>query len=179
MNYSLITVRYAKALYQLAEEEGVQDAVKTDLEAILTSIHESEDFVTFLDSPLIKSSDKMRIMNEIFRDKVQGLTLKFINLLFGQKREAHLAGICRNYIQQYKEKLGIQEAVITTARSLSAGQIKQIHDFIADKFQVKVELTERVEPNIIGGFVLRIEDQQINASIKSQLAKIKRELITF
>jgi F-type H+-transporting ATPase subunit delta len=177
MNYSLITVRYAKALYQLAEEEGIQDAVKTDIEAILASIRESEDFVTFLESPLIKSSDKMHIMNEIFQDKVQELTMKFIHLLFGQKREAHLAGICRNFIQQYKEKLGIREAVITTARSLSTGQIKQIHDYIANKFQVKVELTEKVEPDIIGGFVLRIEDQQINASIKSQLKKIKRELI--
>jgi F-type H+-transporting ATPase subunit delta len=177
MNYSLITVRYAKALYQLAEEEAVQDAVKADIEVILASILESAEFVTFLESPLIKSSDKMRIMNEIFQNKVQDLTLKFIHLLFTQKREAHLAGICRNFIQQYKEKLGIREAVITTAQSLSSAQIKQIHSYIADTFQVKVELAEKVEPDIIGGFVLRIEDQQINASIKSQLKKIKRELI--
>jgi F-type H+-transporting ATPase subunit delta len=177
MNYSLITVRYAKALYQLAVEEGVQESVKTDMEAILASILESEDFSTFLESPLIKSSDKIRIMNTIFQKNVQDLTLKFIHLLFAQKREAHLADISRNFIQQYKQKLGVQEAVITTAKALSSAHIKQIHDYLTNRFNVKVELSEKVDPSIIGGFVLRIEDQQINASIQSQLKKIKRDLI--
>jgi F-type H+-transporting ATPase subunit delta len=177
MNYSLITVRYAKALYELSVEEGVQDAVKADMEIISAAIRESEGFLNFLESPLIKSSDKIRIMGEIFKDNINELTLKFIRLLFGQKREVHLSGICRNFIRQYKEKLGIQEATITTAKSLSSEYINQINDYLANKFKVKIELSEKVDPAIIGGFILRIEDLQINASIQSHLKKIKRELV--
>jgi F-type H+-transporting ATPase subunit delta len=177
MNYSLITVRYAKALYQLSVEEKVQDSVKADMEAILASIIESEDFLPFLESPLIKSSDKKRIIDEIFKGKVHNLTLKFIHLLFDQKREAHLSDICRNYIRQYKDTMGIQEALITTAKALAPEHIKQVHDYLSKKLKVEIELGEKVDPEIIGGFILRIEDQQINASIQSQLKKIKRELI--
>ncbi len=177
MNYSLITVRYTKALFQLSDEENVLDAVKSDIEGILASIRDSEDFTGFLESPLIKSSDKLRIMDKIFSNKVHALTLKFIHLLFTQKREAHLPDVCRNFIQQYKNKSGVQEAVIITAQALTEDNRKEINDFIINQFKINIELSEKVDQKIIGGFILRIEDQQINASIQSQLNKIKRELI--
>jgi F-type H+-transporting ATPase subunit delta len=177
MNYSLVTVRYAKALYQLAEEERIQDAVRIDMETMLSCINESEEFLFLLESPLIKSKEKVRIMDEIFQGKLQGLTSKFIHLLFNQRREGHLADICRNFAQQYKQKLGIKEAVITTAQSLSSDQKAQIINYINNIFKLKIELTEKQNPSIIGGFVLRVEDQQIDASISTQLKKIKRELI--
>jgi F-type H+-transporting ATPase subunit delta len=116
-------------------------------------------------------------MDEIFSNKVHTLTLKFIHLLFTHKREAHLSGVCRNFIEQYKKKSGVQEALIITAQTLTEDNKKKIHDYITDKFKAKIELSEKVDHNILGGFILRIEDQQINASIQSQLKKIKRELI--
>jgi F-type H+-transporting ATPase subunit delta len=177
MNYSLVTVRYAKALYQLAEEEKIQDAVRIDMDTFLSCINESEEFLFLLESPLIKSKEKVRIMDEIFEGKLQGLTIKFIHLLFNQRREGHLADICRNFAQYYKQKLGIKEAVITTAQPLPSDQKAQIINYINNIFKLKTELTEKQDSSIIGGFVLRVEDQQIDASISAQLKKIKRELI--
>jgi F-type H+-transporting ATPase subunit delta len=177
MNQSLITVRYAKALFELSEEEGCGQIVKTDIEGIFACINGSEELTGFLASPLLKGSEKVRIMGTLFQKEVHPLTFKFIELLFDHKRELYLAGICRNFLQLYKASKGIKEALITTAIALSDAHKKEIHSYINKKFKMDVELSERVDPSIIGGFILRIEDQQINASIQSKLNKIKRELI--
>jgi F-type H+-transporting ATPase subunit delta len=88
-----------------------------------------------------------------------------------------LPQICQYYIDEYKIKLGIKEAFLYTAHPLSEEYKKQIHDFISKKLKLNIELQSNIDPSMIGGFILRIEDQQINASLKSQLKKIKRELI--
>ncbi|MBA7540189.1 ATP synthase subunit delta [subsurface metagenome] len=89
----------------------------------------------------------------------------------------YLRNICLHFIQYHKHNQGISEASITTACPLSSLYKKEIFDFISKKFKLKIELKEKVDPSIIGGFILRIEDQQINASLNTQLNKIKRELI--
>jgi F-type H+-transporting ATPase subunit delta len=177
MNNSLITVRYARALFQLSEEYKIQESVKKDIEELLVCIAYSPEFKFILESPMVKGSEKSRLVDVIFKNKVQDLTLKFLHLLIENKREHFLPDICRNYITEFKQKLGIKEASITTAKVLDENTKKQIYDYITSKFNIKIELEEKVDPAIIGGFILRIEDEQVNASIRSQLNKIKRELI--
>jgi F-type H+-transporting ATPase subunit delta len=177
MNNSLITVRYARALFQLSEEYKIQDSVRKDIEELLAIIAGSPEFKFMLESPMIKGSEKSRLIDEIFINKIQALTLKFFHLLIENKREHFMPDICRNFITEYKQKLGIKEASITTAKVLDDETKKQIYNYIASKFNIKIELEEKVDPAIIGGFILRLEDEQVNASIRSQLNKIKRELI--
>jgi F-type H+-transporting ATPase subunit delta len=177
MNDSLITVRYAKALFQLAEEENKQEAVRNDIELLLESVNSSNEFADFLENPLIKSSEKNTIINSLFKENINDLTFRFLQLLINNKREGYLKNICQYTIHLHKQKLGIQDAVITTAQEISSSYKKEIFDFITRKFKVNIELQDKIDPAIIGGFILRIEDQQINASIQSQLMKIKRELI--
>jgi F-type H+-transporting ATPase subunit delta len=177
MNDSLITVRYAKALFQLAEEEKKLEAVRKDVEMLLVTVNNSKEFADFLENPLIKSSEKTSIVNTLFKGNTNELTLQFLHLLIENKRESYLKGICLYTIHLHKQKLGIQDAVFTTASEISSTHKKEIFDFITRKFKIKIELQEKIEPDIIGGFILRIEDQQINASIHSQLLKMKRELI--
>jgi len=177
MNDSLIRVRYVKALLQLAEEDKIQDSVKKDMDLILECVSESKEFVVFLESPLIKGNEKSRLVDVIFNGKIEKLSLDFIHLLIKNKREAFLPQICRHYIDEFKLKQGIKEAFIYTAKPLEVKYKEQLLEFIRKKLKLNIELKNEVDPSIIGGFVLRIEDQQINASIKSQLKKIKRELI--
>lgn len=170
-------MRYARALFQLSEEYKIQESVRNDMQDILKCIADSPELKFLLESPMIKGSEKSRLVNVIFKDKMQELTLKFIHLLIDNKREHFLPDICRNFISEYKHKLGIKEASITTATVLGEEYKKQIYDYITSKFNIKIELSEKVDPAIIGGFILRIEDEQVNASIQAQLNKIKRELI--
>lgn len=179
MNDSLITVRYVKALYQLAEDNRNQDLVRKDLESLLECVNEVPEFADFLNNPLLKTSQKLKLIDELFKNKVEDLTLQFLHLVIENKREMHLVNMCYYFNSYYKKKIGIKEASITTANKISAAHKKEILDFITKKFKMKIELKEHVNPSIIGGFVLRIEDQQINASLEAQLNKIKRELINF
>jgi F-type H+-transporting ATPase subunit delta len=177
MNNSLITVRYARALFQLSEEYKIQENVRNDMQEILICIADSPELKFLLESPMVKGSEKSRLVDVIFKDKMQELSIKFIHLLIDNKREHLLPDICRNFISEYKQKLGIKEVYITTATVLGEEYRKQIYNYITSIFKIKIELNEKVDPAIIGGFILRIEDEQVNASIQSQLNKIKRELI--
>ena len=177
MNNSLITVRYVKALYQLSEEKGIQDTVKKDIELLLDCIINSAELREFLENPILKSSEKNTLINDLFKKSIHDLTLRFLHLLVENKRETHLHNICYYFIRYYKENKGIKEAEIITANQLLPSHKDEILKYITKKFKVSIELEEKVNPSIIGGFILRIEDQQINASLRAQLNKIKRELI--
>ncbi len=177
MNNSLITVRYVKALYQLADEAKLQDTIKTDIGILLSCLQESSEFSTLIESPLIKISKKIRLIDTIFDKDLNKLTLQFLHLLIRNKREIHLKNICHYYLRFYKSSQGLKEALITTAKPLSMTNKEEIFNFITRKLKVNIEMHEKVDAEIIGGFILQIEDQQINASIQHQLNKIKRELI--
>jgi F-type H+-transporting ATPase subunit delta len=177
MNESLIRVRYGKALLELATEKKILDKVKKDLDLIHECIAGSKEFNIFLESPLFKPFDKSRLVNEIFKGKIDKLSLDFFHLLIKNRREAFLPLICLYFIDEYKLKQGIKEAFIYTADPLKKAHKQQILEYISKKLKLNIELHDKVDPSMIGGFILRIEDQQINASLKSQLKKIKRELI--
>ncbi|MBN1598368.1 MAG: ATP synthase F1 subunit delta [Bacteroidales bacterium] len=177
MNDSLVTVRYAKALHQLAIEEGKQDIIKKDVTGILATITKSTEFSDFLESPLIKTGKKSEVIKSMFKGNINELTYRFLELLIKNKREGLLKFICLYYFKLHKEEQGIQEALLTTSVPLSENYKKSIHNYISQKFKVKIELEDKVDPSIIGGFVLRIEDKQVNASLRAQLNKIKQELI--
>jgi len=177
MNESLITVRYAKALYELSVEEKKEKAILKDVEVLLQSISHSEEFASFLDNPLISGSEKRRIIDILFKTNLEPISLKFLHLLLENKRESQLGGICRYVIHLNKQKAGVQSALITTAQKLPVDHKKEIAEYITKKFKMTFDLAEKVDPAIIGGYILRIEDRQIDASLKTQLNKIKRELI--
>jgi F-type H+-transporting ATPase subunit delta len=177
MNESLITVRYAKALYEFATEQKKEKNVLKDVEMLLETCTQSAEFVAFLGNPLIRENKKADVIDALFKEKTDPLTLKFMHLLLDNKREIYLAGICRHFIKLNKQTMGIQSATITTAQPLTETHKKEIYEYISGRFKMKTDMSEKVDPGIIGGFILRVEDQQINASLQAQLKKIKRELI--
>ena len=177
MNESLITVRYVKALFDLAVESKLLDTVEKDIESLLTIMADSEEFNDFIENPILKRSDKLKMFDQLFSGKFNNMTMQFLYLLVNNNREALLQGMCLYFNSHYKQDQGIKEAVITTAIPLPKEYRDEIYRFISKKFKVNIELSEKIDPDIIGGFVLRIEDLQINASLQSKLNKIKRELI--
>jgi F-type H+-transporting ATPase subunit delta len=177
MNEGIITARYAKSLFQTAVEESKIEKIYADILGIETILKESSDFVDYIQSPVFKESEKTQLFTQIFKDNVDSLTFNFLLLLIDNKREIFLASICRYLQLLYKEKMGIQEGSIVTAIPLDNNSKEEVNQLIRKKFNIEIELKEKVDPSIIGGFILRIEDQQIDASISSQLKKIKTELI--
>ena len=171
-------VRYAKSFMQLAKEKSLLEELKRDVEGILNAIRESTELSNFLSSPLIKIDKKKVILNEVFKSKVNELSLKFILLIADQKREALLKAICEEFIKQYNQEHQIARVQLSTATKLTDAQRKEVLNFIDKNYDFNsVELEEIVDEELIGGLILRIEDKQIDGSIKRKLQDIKQELI--
>jgi F-type H+-transporting ATPase subunit delta len=177
MNESRISVRYARALFQSALDIKELDRINQDMIVILEtcSIPEVREI---LDNPVIMPSRKTQILHNIFGKDINKLTLSLIDLVVKNGREKYLAAIARMFVKETRKHKGITESVLTTAVKVSPAITKQVTDMIGDYFTTKVDLKTNIDESIIGGFVLKIEDNYIDASVRNKLRKIKRALIS-
>ncbi|WP_372774703.1 ATP synthase F1 subunit delta [Mangrovibacterium sp.] len=177
MDQSKITVRYAKAFFTLAKEKNQLDSLKKDIELIFSLCQESDDFRHLLQSPVVKTSQKLTFMQAVFTKKIDLLTLKFLELITSNKREIHLPGICRNVLNLYRQDQGIKSAIVTTATELNATIFAQVKELLEVELKSPIELSKQVNPDLIGGFIIRIDDQQVDTSIATQLRKVRAKLL--
>ncbi len=177
MDQSAITVRYAKAFFETAKEKNLLNQLKADIESILEVCTESADFILLLESPVVKTSKKAALLKTIFEGKVHGLSLNFLLLITKNKREDHIPGICRNFLDLTRKDQNIKSAILTTASEVSADIINKIQDLLSKELDATIELSSKVNPEILGGLVLRLDDKQYDASVATQLKKIKQSLL--
>lgn len=177
MNQSAITVRYAKAFFTLAKEKNILDSLKSDIEMVAGVCQESKDFVLLLESPIVKTSKKMALISSLFSQKVNSLTLNFLHLIAKNKREVHIPAICSNFLALTRADQNIKSALLTTATEIDAETIKKIEILMGKELDAKIELSSKINPEIIGGLVLRMDDIQYDASVATQLKKIKQKLL--
>jgi F-type H+-transporting ATPase subunit delta len=177
MNESKITVRYAKALFTLAKESNSFDVMKMDMELLSQCIREIPELQFVIQSPVIKVSEKIKLFDESFRDSFSPLTRSFVTLVLERRREEYLLSISRAFLSSLKTEQGIEVAELVTAIPLDETLRKSVLNFITKRFKTQVELHETVDEKLIGGFILRIGDQQVDASISNKLARIKIALL--
>ena len=176
MNTNRVTVRYAKALFNLALEEKVAERVNKDMLLVGETANIS-DFRSFLESPVIVPSKKQSVFNGLFKGKLNNLSLRFFKLLTENKREIYLKSIARNYNDLYRKFYGIKSVQLITTFSIDDKLRKEISDIISVQFKTKVEMTEQIDKDIVGGFVLTVEGMQYDASVTTKLKDIKSELL--
>ncbi len=177
MDQSAINVRYAKALFLTAKEKQKMADLKTDIELVLDVCNKSVDFILLLESPIIKTSKKTKLITSVFKGKIDELSLKFLLLVTANKREIYIPGICRNFLNLIKKDQNIKTARLTTALEVDSEALQRIKDLLGKELNATIELSTGVNPEIIGGLVLRIDDKQYDASIATQLKKIKQNLL--
>ena len=126
MKNARAAIRYAKALLNLAKDSKEETAVNDDMLFITTTISENEEFEVMLNSPIVKSSDKINVLNALFKEKVNTITLGLFHLLKDNKRIAMLASIAKQYAIIYDFEKHLQVAKVTTAIPLTSEIEKQI-----------------------------------------------------
>lgn len=176
MNDSKISVRYSRALFQSALEKKILDKVNQDM-ILITEICKVPETKEFLQSPVIVPSKKIDIFHKILGENVEKITLSLIDLVVKNGRESFLPAIARVFINETMKYKGITKSVLTTATGVDEKVKKQISGLISDLFRTKAELEEVIDPEIIGGFILRVDDNYIDASVRTKLNKIKKELM--
>jgi F-type H+-transporting ATPase subunit delta len=176
MNDSKISVRYSRAIFQSALEKKILDKVYQDM-IFISEICKYAETKDFLGSPIIIPSKKEAIFHKMFEGNIEEITLLLIDLIVKNGRESFLPAIARVFIHETKKFKGITESVLTTAVKVDDKVKKQIADMISAGFKTKVELKEAIDPEIVGGFILQVDDNYIDASIRNKLRKVKKELI--
>ncbi len=177
MNYSAIATRYSKALFNLAKQKGELENVYRDIVLIKSVCETEESFKSLLDFPVLKASKKISIFEDIFANKVNVLTLDFLKLTADHKRESYLLLMCYAFIDYYKKDKGIKIVKFTSVEGISDNIRTEIISLVKKHYKSEIELVENIDNEIIGGFVLRVEDEQYDASVRSKLKNIERELI--
>lgn len=174
---SLIRVRYAKAFFQSAKEKKLLGELKTDIGNILSICNNSPEFIGLLNSPVVKTRQKSELISQIFKSQVNELTLKFLILITENKREAEIPGICRNFLEMTRKDQNIKTATLITADEISIETTEKIRKIVEKETGAGIELSSRINPDLIGGLILRIDDKQYDSSVASQLKKIRQQLL--
>ena len=175
MNESKITTRYAKAIFQLAQENNLLEVIKQDLD-LVRQVLDIDEFDQLIKSPIIPVSQKQAAFTDVFKGKVHEYTLDFLLLVTENKREAYLGLMIMDFYELYKKALGITEVHLTTAVDLDEEQKQQFIEILKKTLNTKIDLHQKTDPQIIGGFILRVEDKLLDMSVASQLKQIKKEL---
>jgi F-type H+-transporting ATPase subunit delta len=171
---SRAAIRYAKAIIDIAQTSGKAVVVNKDMKSIVTAITESPELKHFLTSPITKMEVKKSAVSEIF-SSVQAETNSLFHLLFENKRFEILQEIAIQYNRLFDESNGIEIAKVTTAFPITPELETKVLAKIAEFSENKITIHNIVDPAIIGGFILRVGDQQYNASVASKLSELKRE----
>ncbi len=168
-----IASRYAKSLLELASEQGKLEEVNKDMLLFSEVISENRDFQLFLKSPVVAHDKKLAVLSQVFTGKVNDLTLAIFRILVKKQREAYLSAIATEFHHQYNAKTGIEEATVTTTFPID-NELRNEFKAVVKKISGKeVELTEKIDENLIGGFILKVGDRQIDDSINSRLKALK------
>ena len=177
MNVSQIGVRYAKAFYQLGEEKKLVDNFYRDVKLLRDSVDQTPDFKRFFFNPVIKPSIKIDVLQQTFKGNIEDNTLKFLILIVENKREIFLDDIIRSFIDIYRQNNNINSVTISAAKELSKKNIDLIRKKIEEKNKSSAEVYTKVNPNLIGGIILRIDDIQYDSTVKTALDKYRKELL--
>ncbi|MEQ8443660.1 MAG: F0F1 ATP synthase subunit delta [Alphaproteobacteria bacterium] len=169
-----IADRYAKALFDLADEAKQLDAVADDLRALGTIIDESEDLRRLVRSPVISRADQGKAMTAVL-DKmdVSDLTRRFVGYAAANRRLFALKPIIKAYLTELAKRRGEVTADVTSAKALSDAQIAAVEDALKKAMGGKVAVEHHVDPSLIGGLIVKVGSRMIDTSVATQLQRLK------
>jgi F-type H+-transporting ATPase subunit delta len=174
MRETRVASRYAKSLITLAVEKNQLEQVYKDMQLVSEITSGNKELQLLLKSPIVKADKKKAILNKILAGNVSEMTSAFVNIIASKGREYLLMDIAYAFVEQYKKLKGIITAELTTAVQLPEELKKKILALVNPKNQ-PVEVVENINKDIIGGFIVRVDDKQVDASVQRKIAELKQE----
>ena len=176
MSVTRIASRYATSLLDLAQEQGKLERVLEDVQAFQKAAGQ-RDFELLLKSPIVNTDKKQAIVKQIFDGKFDQLTMMFLEVIMRKGREGHLAAIADEFVAQYKKANQISTVYLTTAAPIESDslQVIKMQLMTSDVTDRNVEIKTKVDPNLIGGFVIEFDDKLYDASIAHKLDLLRKE----
>lgn len=175
MKNILLARRYAYALFAFAHENKVLDIVGSDMKMIGQVMSENKELQHLMVSPVVSNARKKSILRKIFMERVDKLTLTFLDILVRKDREKEIQEIAIQFDKIYLDFNNITRVEITTAIALDGQTQNKVMGSFKEQTHNKLQIEEQIDPDIIGGFVLKFDDYLYDASIKKSLSNLRKE----
>ncbi|MCB0527944.1 MAG: ATP synthase F1 subunit delta [Saprospiraceae bacterium] len=178
MSVARIATRYAKSLIELAIEQGKLEQVHADI-STLKEAAGNRDLYLMLKSPIIHADKKIAVLDAIFKGKIDALTMSYLQLLVNKGRESYVPEIAHEFGTQYKLLKKITTVRVITAVPLSEGVMEDLKKRLlaSDITSDHLEVVTKVDPELIGGFVLEFDDKRYDASVSHKLDELKSQFM--
>lgn len=174
---SAINTRYAKALFKLSKEKSILTEALKDMKLVFETFEEVQELSEIMQDPVLKTAEKIKVINSVFKPRIGETSLLFLNLIVNNKREFYIKGITRYFLSLVKKEKGIKTVVLTTAHELEKKQKENITSLIRQELNSEIELTKIVNEKLVGGFIIKVDDNQYDSSVRSELKKIKKNFL--
>lgn len=175
MKVGRIAIRYAKALFDLSVEQNVLELVYTDMEVLHNVCASNRDFRLLLQSPIINQDKKTSIFRALFADSFNIMSFRFLEIIIKKRREVAVNEIAESFITMYKDKHNIKTVYFKTAEKPADSVIAHLKRILVEQLHANIDLVQIVNKNLVGGFVLSVEDKQYDASIRKNINRLKKE----
>lgn len=172
---SKVAKRYAQGLLDFTNESGQTATVFSEMKDVVKLMNESQDLKKFFLTPYIDSKKKIEVAKEIFKG-LSASSQNLITLVIRHGRENQLKNIAQEFINKVEDISGVQRVTVTSATQLSKENLDQIlRNSNLVNTNANFDLQLNIKPEILGGYILRVGDQQIDASVKSKLNQVKKD----
>lgn len=173
MKNTLLIRRYAKAFLDFAIKNDMTDEGLADLELITNTLNENRELRNILFLPFVSKNKKENIVTKVFKDKISDKTLKFIILILENNRQNIMSEILATYRTLYYEYKNIALVTITTAVDIDEKRQQEILKIIKNKTTGNIQIINKIDKEIIGGFIISYLDYQYDESIRTKLKHLK------
>ena len=176
MSVELMARRYASALADVVGSD--YKTVQSELLVFEGMMKDSKELTSMFANPSLARAGKVRVLNQLIeKSKPTKTTANFLRVLLENGRMVNLAEINRMFVTVLSERSGVTTARITSARDLSAKEQKELEAGLEKMLGSKVDLKFKVDEEIIGGIVTRIDSTVYDSSVKTQLQNLKQQLV--
>jgi len=169
---------YARSLLELANEQTQAEQIGQELRDLKQIVEENRSFAIFLADPAIGHVERWNMLNRILGGKVSPLMHNFLGVLNQKTRLGVLPQMSEAYDEQLDEQLGKIEVDVTVAQKLTPEQLEEVRKRVSSALKKDAVVHQYVDDSIIGGLVIRVQDKLIDASVKTQLAAMKQQLLS-
>jgi F-type H+-transporting ATPase subunit delta len=177
MKRSEVAVRYAKALFDIAEEKGTVEAVNQELGAFSEAVSKNPIVLKLVRNSAVSTKEKELFLEKILNGKASPLVLNFLKVLLNKKRLADLGIIQLEFQRIFEQKQGIKEISVISAVPLSESFKTRLSAHLSKTLKTKIRMLSEVRPKILGGIILRFGHHQYNASFRNRLETIRQRLL--
>lgn len=168
--------RYAKALIEISKEQSKLDTVYQNMQLVQATLKENSELRSLIKSPILKADKKESILQAVFGSKVDGLTMLFLKTTILKRREFYLDEICSDFVHQYNKMHKIISAKYTSATAVSQEVIEKVKSVMLEQTGAhKIEIETKINPDLIGGYVLEYDSNIVDGSILYDLRQIAKQ----